>query len=372
MSLTGLERLHAATVRVKMPVQIFQWCARQWPFVILALGVPLAGSTNAVPPKAQAAVQTPSAPSSLMALGQELFNDTRLSSDGTVSCASCHIPAKNFSDGRRVAIGVGGRAGTRNTPSLSSSSLSAGSTFFWDGRRNRLDQAVMDPFTNPVEMGLDDPRILLDKMGQIPVYRNYFKDAAPRDGGSQELAEIALALSAYVQSVDRPISPFDRYASGRDPTALSAQSQRGLAIFSNKGRCSQCHLLNGTSALTDHTFHRTGVGFSDVQYDLPKLTSGVIERSLHGAVLGNRVATHAEEAQLGRFNVTHEVSDIAKFRTPSLRGVALTAPYMHDGSVKTLGEAIDREVYYRSLDSGRPVGLTIEERNDLLAFLKTL
>jgi cytochrome c peroxidase len=339
-------------------------------FVILALAVPLTGLTNAVSQEAPVAVQTPSA---LVALGQKLFNDTRLSSDGSTSCASCHIPAKNFADGRRVAIGVGGRAGARNTPSLTTIGLAASSTFFWDGRRTRLDQAVMDPFTNPVEMGLGDPRKLLDKIGRIPDYRNHFKEAEPHDGGTRELAEIALALSAYVRSVDRPISLFDGYASGRDPTALSAQAQRGLAIFSNKGRCSQCHLLEGASpTLTDHAFHRTGVGFSDVQDDLPKLTSGVIERSLQGAVLGNRVATHAEEAQLGRFNVTHEVSDIAMFRTPSLRGVALTAPYMHDGSVKTLGEAVDREIYYRSLDSGRPVGLTIEERSDLLAFLKTL
>lgn len=337
---------------------------------ILAITVTSARVAKAEGHSALPAVQ---ASATLIALGKQLFSDPRLSSDGLISCASCHIPAKDFADGRRVAIGVEGKAGTRNTPSLASVGRSARSTFFWDGRRTRLEQAVLDPFTNPVEMGLHNDDVLMGRLRHIPAYRDRFKQAFVDETPPLQDAEIAQALSAYIRSIDHRPSAYDRYASGKNPASLSLQARMGLAVFAGKGRCAQCHLLEGTPpALTDEAFHHTGVGFSEVQQRLPQLTRDAIERSLQGADLGNRIATHTDEAQLGRFNVTHHVADIGMFRTPSLRGVAATAPYMHDGSVRTLAEAVDREVYYRSLSSGHPISLTTEERIDLVVFLQAL
>ena len=283
------------------------------------------------------------------------------------------MPDKTYSDGRRVAIGVYGRAGTRNTPSLGTIGQSGDTSFFWDGRRSTLEQAVLDPFINPVEMGLGDDAMLLGKLTADASYSTAFAEGFPGTATPITLAHVAAALSAYVRSLDQRTSAYDRYRSQHDPSALSAQAQQGLAIFSGKGECAQCHQLDGSPvALTDHAYHRTGVGLGAVEQNLPSLTQDVIERSLRGPDIGNRVAMHADESQLGRFNVTLSPADIGMFRTPSLRGVALTAPYMHDGSVPTIEEAIDREVYYRSLQAGRPLNLTAREKQELRAFLEAL
>ncbi len=308
-----------------------------------------------------------------IALGKELFNDAQLSADGSVRCASCHIPDKAYTDGQRVAVGVHGRTGTRNTPSLATVEASGDNTFFWDGRRTALEQAVLDPLTNPVEMGLHNQAELIEKIQANAAYRNAFVQAFPDSKSSITPDKIASALVAYVRSLKSPESAYDRYALQGDHTALSPQAQLGLAIFKGKGRCAECHLLQSSPAtLTDHAYHRTGVGLDAVNQNLPALTQSIIDRSLHGAAIGDRVATHADEAQLGRFNVTQDPADIGLFRTPSLRGVASTAPYMHDGSVATLDDAIDREVYYRSLQAGYPLSLSVEERRDLKAFLQAL
>ena len=308
-----------------------------------------------------------------IALGKELFNDAQLSADGSVRCASCHIPDKAYTDGRRVAVGVYGHTGTRNTPSLATVEASSNNTFFWDGRRTALEQAVLDPLTNPVEMGLRDQAELIQKIEANAAYHHAFAQAFHGGGSGVTPNEVATALVAYVLSLKLPESAYDRYALQGDATALSPQAQLGLAIFKGKGHCAECHLLQGSPAmLTDHAYHRTGIGLGEVNQDLPALTEAIIDRSLHGAAIGDRMATHADEAQLGRFNVTQDPADIGLFRTPTLRGVASTAPYMHDGSVATLDEAIDREVYYRSLQAGYPLGLTVEERSDLKAFLQSL
>lgn len=312
-------------------------------------------------------------PAHRTALGKQLFNDPQLSADGTIRCASCHIPEKSYTDGRRVAVGVYGRTGTRNTPSLATVEASGDNTFFWDGRRTALEQAVLDPLTNPVEMGLHDQTELIQKIQANAEYRNAFAQAFPDGKSGITPSEVASALVAYVRSLKSPESAYDRYVSHDDPSALSPRAQLGLVIFKGKGRCAECHLLQGSPAmLTDHAYHRTGVGLDAVNQHLPELTQAIIERSLHGGAIGDRVATHADEAQLGRFNVTQDPADIGLFRTPSLRGVAFTAPYMHDGSVATLDDAIDREVYYRSLEADHPLQLTIEEREDLKAFLQAL
>ena len=306
------------------------------------------------------------------ALGQQLFNDPSLSADGTVRCASCHRPEKSYTDGHAVAIGVYGRTGTRNAPSLLNIAAADEPAFFWDGRRIVLEQAVLDPLTNPVEMGLHDPSDLMRRITRNPAYRAAFAHAFPDNNGRLTPNEVGTVLATYVRSLTPPDSAFDRYLHG-DRTALNPRAQLGLALFQGKAGCTECHQLKGSRpALTDHGYHRTGVGLDGITASLPVLTEGVIARSLQGAAIGDRVATYADEAQLGRFNVTQDPADIGLFRTPSLRGVARTAPYMHDGSIPTLEDAIDREVYYRSLQAGRPLNLGVEERLDLAEFLRTL
>ena len=308
-----------------------------------------------------------------VALGERLFSDTTLSVDGSVSCLSCHQPKTAFSDARRVAIGVAHQPGTRNTPSLATLGRSGNTSYFWDGRRPTLETAVLDPFTNPVEMGLTDQAMLLAKLQATASYQPLLRAAFPDGPATPTSLRIADALSAYIRSLDQRVSPYDRFKRDKDEHALSAQAQRGMAVFEGKGRCAECHITRGSPApLTDHAYHRTGIGMNDIEKDLPALTMSVIQRSLQGEALGNRIATHTPESQLGRFNVTHHVEDIGLFRTPSLRGVAQTAPYMHDGSVATLPEAVEMEIYYRSLTSGRPIGLTVQEKAELLEFLQQL
>jgi len=307
------------------------------------------------------------------ALGERIFKDASLRADGTVSCASCHQPERAFSDGRRVALGIHQQPGTRNTPSLATVGRSPSPAYFWDGRRPTLESVVLDPFINPVEMGLSDHEVLLLRLRKNPSYQMQFGAAFPEQGPNLGTREIAQALSTYIRSIDTGDSAFDRYVSGKDKSALSAQAQRGLELFKGKGRCAECHITAGSPApFTDHGFHRTGIGMNSVEKELPRLTMDVIRRSLSDEALGNQIATHEDEAQLGRFNVTHKVEDIGLFRTPSLRGVSKTAPYMHDGSVATLPEALEMEIYYRGFTSGHPLGLTVEEKSDLLEFLEQL
>ncbi|WP_234712089.1 cytochrome-c peroxidase [Burkholderia pseudomallei] len=307
-----------------------------------------------------------------LALGKQLFNDPSLSVDGSVRCASCHMPEKSYTDGRVTAVGVYGRVGTRNTPSLLSVEIAKEGAFFWDGRRTVLEQAVLDPLTNPVEMGLHDQTQVTQRIAQNSAYRAAFTQAFPTHRDAFTPEQVGVALATYIRSLTPPESAFDRYLHG-DRAALNPRALLGLTLFQGKAGCAECHRLDGSPpVLTDHVYHRTGVGLDGITANLPALTEGVIARSLHGSAIGDRVATHADEAQLGRFNVTQDPADIGLFRTPSLRGVAHTAPYMHDGSVPTLEDAIDREVYYRSLQAGRPLNLSVEERLDLTEFLRSL
>jgi cytochrome c peroxidase len=307
----------------------------------------------------------------LTLLGRQIFFDSQFSVDGKTSCSSCHRPNSAFADGRPLAVGVNGYTGTRNTPSLLASAESKRSSFFWDGRRSDLSVAVLDPFTNPVEMGLSSRDQIAWKINASPMYKATLREAFGTDVQAVGALQISQALTAYLMSIGTKPTAYDRYASSHDSKALSPQAIMGMSIFVGKGQCATCHALE-SGAFTDHAFHRTGVGLESIAQDLPDLTASMLHRPLRDEGLGPWVATHPREAQLGRFNVTHKVTDIEVFATPSLRHVSLTAPYMHDGSVPTLEGAIDREIYYRSLDTGYPIGLTVQERKDLRAFLETL
>lgn len=287
-----------------------------------------------------------------IALGRRLYYDTALSVDNTVSCATCHHPDHGFSDGKPVSNGVRGQTGTRNSPTVFNAAYFT--TQFWDGRAPSLEKQAEGPVQNPVEMA-HTLKGVEEKLMADPSYRAEFERAFGPGRITYERVEKAIA--SFERTVVSGNSPFDRYFYGRDKKALSAAAQRGLAIFRDpkKGNCTACHTLSEQSALfTDNKFHNLGVGVKVGPTGEPLL------------------------ADQGRYEVTKLEADRGAFKTPSLRNVALTAPYMHDGSLKTLKDVID---FYVGGGNSNPHldkeihtldFLTGQERADLLAFLESL
>jgi cytochrome c peroxidase len=272
-----------------------------------------------------------------VALGRQLFFDPRLSADETISCATCHDPAIAWANHDRVDTGIGGLKGTRNSGTVLDAAYM--DFQFWDGRARSLEEQALGPIHNPVEMGETLERVV-GKLNAIEGYRTQFQavfgtDATP-DG-------IAKAIAAFERTVLSGPSPVDRYMAG-DKTAMSASAIRGLRVFNGKARCRTCHK---GPMFSDQGFHNLGVGMDQPQPDI------------------------------GRQAVTNDPRDRGAFKTPTLRNVALTAPYFHDGSARTLAEVIefyDRggvpnealDIFMTTLE------LTEEEQADLVAFLEAL
>jgi cytochrome c peroxidase len=249
-----------------------------------------------------------------IALGRELFSDKRLSRDGSISCRSCHDLERGFTDGRPISVGVFGRQGTRNVPAIVNRGY--GRAFFWDGHIKTLEEQVLQPIQNPKEMDLT--------LGEAPARVNL------------DVETISHALASYVRSILSGDSPYDRFVNG-DRKALSAEEQTGLQIFRGKGNCTSCHVGPNFS---DEKLHNTGVAWKDG-------------------------------------NLADEGAGQGNFKTPTLREVARTAPYMHDGSLKTLEDVV--EYYDRGGNANpgldldlRPLHLVAEERTSLIAFLRSL
>lgn len=259
-----------------------------------------------------------------IALGRQLFSDRRLSRDGSRACASCHNPARAFSDSRRVAVGVFGRVGRRNAPALINRGY--GRAFFWDGRSTSLEAQVLAPIIDPNEMDLT------------------LAEASARVGLTSD--EISRALSSFVRSVLSGNSRFDRFVNGQR-SALSPAEQRGLQVFRGKGNCTACHVGPNFS---DERTHNTGVAWDPVRKSL---------------------------SDLGRFEVTGKDADRGAFKTPTLREIARTAPYMHDGSLATLEDVVD---FYEPGGRANPyldqeirsIRFTADQKKDLLGFLRSL
>jgi cytochrome c peroxidase len=266
------------------------------------------------------------------ALGRQLFQDRRLSRDGSMSCQDCHRPELAFTDGRRTAVGIAGKAGPRNTPTIVNRAL--GQAHFWDGRAATLEEQALGPIASPGEMALP-VETAVARLSADASYRAAFRRAF---GGPPTGARIAEAIAAYERTVYSVDAPFDRHLAG-EPGALSASAARGLKLFGEKARCAECH--TGIN-FTDELFHSLGVS-------------------------GDK----------GRGGVSGQAAELGAFKTPTLREVARTAPYMHDGSVGTLAEVVD---YYDrgcqphpNLDPKiRQLGLTAQDKQDLVAFLESL
>lgn len=302
-------------------------------------------------------------------LGERLFFDKRFSADGTVSCGSCHIQKHAFADGRKLAIGIGGKLGTRNAPGLLD--LDVYSSFFWEGRAGSLEEQIVFPLLNPIEHGLTSQDQVLAILRNDPAYLAEFKQAFGTDAAPIRMDNFARAIVAYERSLNAGPSPFDRFYSDRKSAALSNNAVRGWGVFRGKAGCASCHSVDKSgSPFTDNRFH---AGITQ-DYDLSK---GLKDTAVRLAGMDQHardrlISGDPRVAALGRFVVTLNPKDIGLFRTPTLRNVAITAPYMHDGSIETLEEAVDWELYARGHGGGRTIVLMPEEKEWLLAFLNSL
>lgn len=271
-----------------------------------------------------------------VALGRRLFFDPILSHDKTVACATCHRPDHGFASPDARPIGIGGKQGTRRAPTLLNRAY--GTAFFWDGRAKSLEEQALEPIANPVEMGstVDEA---VRRLTADPKYKEQF--AAAFDEGVTA-ANLGRALASFERVLLRGDSSVDKFRERGDRNAMTEAERHGLWLWESKGQCWKCH--SGKN-FTDEGFHNTGVSWGG--------------------------------EDLGRFIVTKVESDRGKYKTPTLRGVKLTAPYMHDGSLKTLEDVV--EFYNRGAGANphldpaiQRLDLSKEEMADLVAFLKAL
>ena len=299
------------------------------------------------------------------ALGRKLYYDKRLSKDGTVSCATCHDPEKGFADGKKVAEGVGGKKGTRNSPTVLNSVFNEFQ--FWDGRAPSLEEQAKGPMTNGVEMAMDSHAVVVEVVRGVPEYREAFQKVFGRE---PTIDDIVAAIATFERTVVSGNSAFDRFHAG-DQTAISESAQRGWELWNGKARCNTCHPFgNATPNFSDNKFHNIGVAAKGRDFNS-------LSRKAAGMANPDELAFSPDFTELGRFVVTKQPKDIGAFKTPGLRDIALSAPYMHDGSEATL---LDVVTFYDKggepnpyLDGGIvPLKLTDQEKQDLVAFMESL
>jgi cytochrome c peroxidase len=282
-----------------------------------------------------------------IALGRKLFYERKLSADASRSCASCHDPLLGFADGHKHSTGVGGKIGTRNAPTVINAAYTP--LQFWDGRAPSLEEQVSGPIANPIEMN-QTVDVCVSKLAADSSYRADFEKAF--GPGPVTIGKVKRAIASFERTLVSGNSAFDLYEFGGNKKALTPAAIRGLEIFrdKNKGNCVACHIIDEKYALfTDGKFHNIGVGV-DAEGDL---------------------------TDLGRYNETKIEADKGAFKTPTLRNVAKTAPYMHDGSLKTLKDVVD---FYAGGGNSNPyldkeikeIKLSGQERADLVEFLETL
>jgi len=309
-----------------------------------------------------------------VALGQKLYFDTRLSTDGTVGCATCHNPRTGFADARgRTSAGVGGALGPRNSPTVLNAAFLLEQ--FWDGRAEGLEAQALQPLVNAIEHGFADHNAFVAKLRGLPEYRPLFREAFGKGAITAERA--AQAIASFERTLISLSAPIDRFLAG-DASALSAAARRGWTLFNGKARCNNCHgHVESLPTFSNEDYHNLGVG-------IDKLDLAKIERQAQAAlargespeqVVAGLGLSDAEASELGRFAVTGELQHLGAFRTPPLRNIALTAPYMHDGSEATLADVM--ELYDRGgnanprLDGGILVlELTAREKADLVALMR--
>jgi cytochrome c peroxidase len=302
-------------------------------------------------------------------LGRALFFDRRLSRDGTVSCALCHDPAFAFTDANSLAAGVAGRRGTRNSPTILNAMFS--NLLFWDGRAASLEEQVLHPISSPFEMGMGNQKELVNRVSSIAEYRRQFKQVFKTEGIA--LTTIAKAIAAYERTLLSGNSAFDLFIAG-DGKAISEAQHHGWELFKGKARCIECHTYSQSAPFfTDLKFHNTGIGTTDSLF-------AVLIKSLTETPPSNNptMLAHSDGfSELGRYAITFRSVDVGAFKTPTLRDVELTSPYMHNGSLRTLLDVV--RLYNRGGNANsyldermQPLELTDREVNDLVEFMRSL
>jgi cytochrome c peroxidase len=271
-------------------------------------------------------------------LGKQLYFDKRLSRDNTVSCATCHDPEQGWSNGEAVATGIGGQKGGRSSPTI----INSGYSYFqfWDGRAKHVEGQALGPIQNPIEMDLTLDE-LTEKLNKVEGYQEQFQQVFESEVTSEGIAK---AIGAFERTILSGNSPYDQYQAGQKE-ALSEAAQRGMELFFNKAHCSACH---AGANFSDGGFHSIGHGYDDEKQEF---------------------------RDIGRHAISELGGDSGSFKTPTLREIARTAPYMHDGEFKTLKSVV--EYYNRGgnpndyLDEEIfPLKLTEQEIDDLVTFLK--
>ena len=310
-----------------------------------------------------------------IALGEKLFFEGRLSVDGTVACASCHDPARAFTDGRPVSIGVKGRVGQRNSPTILNALYNVAQ--FWDGRAKTLEEQAALPITNPSEMGQPNLDAAVARIAALPEYEQAFRRVFGRPTNG---TDVVRAIAAYERTQFSFDSPFDHFEAG-DKSAISDSARRGWDLFNTKARCNKCHALSedkrDPTFFVDKDFHNIGVGI--IRHNVVALACKAEHEIDSGKLIDvDQAAIQSETSVVGRFLVTKEEKDIASFKTPSLRNVLVTAPYFHDGSQATLWDVMDHYnhgdgIHNPWLDEDmQPLALSEPEIDDVVAFLAAL
>jgi len=347
------------------------------------LGMGAAGAEPLGLPKTPVPVDNPQTPEKI-ALGDKLFHDTRFSIDGTVSCATCHNEKKAFTDSPlKTSEGNHKLTGARNAPTVINAAFF--NTMFWDGRSSSLEDQSQFPMINPVEMGLPNHEPVLKIVREDPAYVEGFKKAFNKSGKDVTMDEVKKAIAAFERTVVSGDSPFDRWYFAGEANAISDSAKRGYTVFIGQGRCVSCHVIEQTQALfTDNKFHNIGVGINRIQADVPRLAGEFLKAKAAGADVDKAVLSDPKTSDLGRFAVTDSFDEIGGFKTSTLRNIAMTAPYMHDGSLKTLKDVVkhyneggkspgDPSPVNPYLSGGiRPLDLTDQQTDDLVAFMEAL
>jgi len=316
-------------------------------------------------------------------LGDRLFNDKRFSTTGEVACATCHAADAAMTDSPLVTSeGINKLTGTRNAPTVINAAFNK--TQFWDGRSPSLEDQARHPFLNPIEMGLSSHDAILNVINDDRQYKREFKKVFGVKPVDINIDHVTKAIASFERTQISGDSPFDQFYFAGDENALSVSARRGFDIFIADGRCVSCHTIEQDHAIfTDHKFHNIGVGINDIEEDVPALASAFMRAKSQGIDVDIAVLTDPNVSHLGRFAIDEELSSMGGFKTPTLRNIAVTAPYMHDGSIKTLRDVI---VHYNNggvlnevdpinafLSGGmRPLNLNEQQIDDLVAFLEAL
>jgi cytochrome c peroxidase len=332
------------------------------------LGAPAEATNAAIP------ADNPQTPEKI-ALGERLFFDGRLSADGSVACSTCHDPARAFTDGRPASVGIKGRVGQRNAPTILNALYNK--TQFWDGRAQTLEEQAALPIVNAVEMGQPSLDAAVTRIAAIADYQRAFRGVFGRPPNGPDLTR---AIASYERTQVSFDSPFDRFIAG-EASAIDDSAKRGWELFNTRARCNKCHASSedGRDAtyFTDNDFHNIGIGV--VRHNVVALARQAEQLINSGdATAIDRAAIQTDMSALGRFLITKKEPDIAAFKTPDLRNVLVTGPYFHDGSQQTLWDVVDHYNKGAGLQNPyldediEPLALSEGEIDDEVAFLASL